>query len=89
MLEQWNRATVYQRTIAKAANVLAGRRCSDATLMTFAEILYAVTGGFGWLIIGLAIIALSLLSSATREPPTKSSAHRVGEVCGRRSAKTS
>jgi hypothetical protein len=26
--------------------------------MTFAEILYAVTGAFGWLIIGLAIIAL-------------------------------
>ena len=26
VLKQWNRATVYQRTIAKAANVLAGRR---------------------------------------------------------------
>ncbi len=26
--------------------------------MTFAEILYAVTGAFGWLIIALAVVAL-------------------------------
>ena len=29
--------------------------------MTFAEILYAVTGAFGWLIIALAIIALGFV----------------------------
>ena len=29
--------------------------------MTFAEILYAVTGAFGWLIIALAIIALPFI----------------------------
>ena len=29
--------------------------------MTFAEILYAVTGAFGWLIIALAMIALGFV----------------------------
>jgi hypothetical protein len=29
--------------------------------MTFAEILYAVTGAFGWLIIALAVIALGFV----------------------------
>ena len=29
--------------------------------MTFAEILYAVTGAFGWLIIALAVVALGFV----------------------------
>ena len=29
--------------------------------MTFAEIVYAITGAFGWLIIALAVVALGFL----------------------------
>ena len=36
--------------------------------MTFAEILYAVTGAFGWLIIALAVVALGFVLVAYARP---------------------
>ena len=51
--------------------------------MTFGEILYAVTGAFGWVVIGLAAIALAFARGLPADGPPHPALRGLARAMGR------